>query len=199
MASVTINLGGVTLGHLCLTLSPTIYATLLITIVVSPLNPGATPIIPAKATGPEAASIPYMHNAATLAFYTFSNVDRALRQQLLGAVKDTFLQVNHKPHRGYSRSSTLDLLTHIYETYAFISNADWLANNNCFCEPYSPTVPIEVSWRQIDNAVAYANAGSTTYSSKQVVDNTYQLVFNTGIFAADFWEWNNKAADLSSS
>ena len=58
-----------------------------------------------------------------------------------------------------------------------------------------PTVPIDVAWRQIDNAFAYANYSSTTYSIKQVVDNAYQLVFNMGIFAADFWEWSKKAAD----
>ena len=93
-ASVTTNLVCGTLGHLCLTLSPTVYATLSTTRVVLPLNPGATPVIPAGATGPEAASIRYTHNAATLAFNTFSNVDRILRQQLMGAVEDTFLRVN---------------------------------------------------------------------------------------------------------
>ena len=30
--------------------------------------------------------------------------------------------------------------------------------------------------------------------TKQVVDNAYQLVFNTGIFSDDFWEWNKRAA-----
>ena len=51
-ASVCTNLGCVNLGHLCLTLSPTVYITLPTTIVVVPLNPGATPVIPAGATGP---------------------------------------------------------------------------------------------------------------------------------------------------
>ena len=128
-------------------------------------------------------------------FSTFNNIDRDLRQQLLGAIEDTFLQVKHKPHRGYSGSSTLDLLTHLYETYAVISNADWLANDKRFREAYSPNAPIEVYWRQIDDAVAYTNAGSTPYSSKQVVDNVYQLVFNTGIFVADCREWNKRTAD----
>ena len=106
-------------------------------------------------------SIQYAHDAATLAFNTFSNVDPALRQQLLGSVKDMLLQVLHKPHRGYSGSSTLDLLTHLYETYAVISNADWLANDKRFRKIYLPTVPIEVDWQQIGDAVAYADAGST--------------------------------------
>ena len=112
-ASVATNLGGGTLGHLFLTLSPTVYSTLSTTIVVVPLNTSTTPVIPAGATGPEAASIRYAHDTATLAFYTFLNVDCALRQQLLGFVDDTFLQVLHKPHHGYSGSSTLDLLTHL--------------------------------------------------------------------------------------
>ena len=154
VASVATNLGCGTLGHLCLTLSPTVYATLPTTRVFPPLNPGATPVIPAGAIGPEAASIRYAHDAATLAFNTFAKVNRAMCQQLLGAVDDIFLQVLHKPHYGYSKSSTLDLLTHLYATYAVISNADWLDNDKRFRKPYSPSVPIEVAWRKIDYAVA---------------------------------------------
>ena len=103
--------------------------------------------------------------------------------------------VKHKPHHGYSGSNTLDLLTHLYETYAAIFNAEWLANNKRFREAYPPTFPIEVASRHIDNKVTYANAGSTPYSRKQVMDNAYQLVLNTSIFAADCREWNKKAAD----
>ena len=86
-------------------------------------------------TGPKAASIRYAHDAATLTFDTFSNVNRNLRQQLLSAVEDTFLRVPHNPHCGYSGSSNLYLLTHIYEMYAVISNADWMANDKCFRYP----------------------------------------------------------------
>ena len=126
--------------------------------------------------------IRYVNDAATLAFNTFHNVNCALRQQHIDAVKDTFVRVNHKPHRGYSGSSTLDLLTHLYETYAVNSNANWLANHKRFREAYAPTVPIEVVWQQINDAVAYDDAGSTPYSNKQVVDNAYHPVFNTGVF-----------------
>ena len=87
------------------------------------------------------------------------------------------------------------MLTHLYEAFAVISNADWLANDKCFRNPYSPTVPIEVAWQQIDDAVVYTNTGSMPYSSKQVMDNAYQIMFNTVIFAADYWEWNKRAAD----
>ena len=102
------------------------------------------PVVPEGATGPEASSIHYGHDEATLAFNTSHNADHALRHRLLGAVKDTFVRVKHKPHRGYSGSSTLDLIKHLYDTYAVISNAKWLANDKRFRKEYAPTVPIEV-------------------------------------------------------
>ena len=123
-ASVNTNLGCGTLGHLCLTLPPTVYTTLSTTQVIPPPNTGATPVVPEGATGPEAASIQYAHDADTLAFNTFHNVNRALHQQLIGAVEDTLVRVKHKPHQGYSGSSTLDMITPLYDNYSVISNAN---------------------------------------------------------------------------
>ena len=82
--SVATNLGCSTLGHLCLTLSPTVYVTLSTTRVVPPLNPGATPVIPAGAIGPEATSIRYAQDAVTLAFNTFLNVTARCANNFLG-------------------------------------------------------------------------------------------------------------------
>ena len=57
--------------------------------------------------------------------------------------------MKHRLNRWYSGSSTLNLLSHLYETYALISNVDWLANDKCFREVYAPTDPIEVVWQEI--------------------------------------------------
>ena len=100
--------------------------------VVPTINTGSTLVIPAGATGPKVASIRYDQNVATFAFNTFQNLDRTLRNQLMVAVKDNFVRVKHKPHQGYSGSSTLYLLTCLYETYVAISNADWLTKDKRF-------------------------------------------------------------------
>ena len=133
-ASVNTNLGCGMLGHLCLNSPPTVYATFSTTRFVPHTNLGATPVIPEGTTGPEEAFFCYAHNATTLTFNTFHNVNRALIEQLLGAVEDNFVRFKHKPHHGYRGYSTLDLLTHLYKTYFVISNANWLANNKRFCE-----------------------------------------------------------------
>ena len=131
-ASVNTNLGCVTMGNLCLTYTPTVYENLLATPVVPPPNTRAAPVIPAGAIGPGSAPLRYAHNAATIAFTMFQNMDRALCQQILGSAEEKFVRVLHRPHRGYSGSITMDLLTHLYAMYAVITNADWITNDKRF-------------------------------------------------------------------
>ena len=121
-------------------------------------------------------------------------MERALRQQLLGAAKDNSVWVKHRPHQGYSGSSMLDLFTHLYKTYTVITNADWIVNNKLFHKAYAPTDPIKVVWFQINDAVTYADSGSTPYFTNQVVDHVYQIVFNAGMVTADCQEWNKRVA-----
>ena len=45
--------------------------------------------------------------------------------------------------------------------YAVIPNSDWIANDKRFRKAYTPTDPTKVVWCQIDDAVAYADTGST--------------------------------------
>ena len=78
--SVSTNLGFGTLGHLYLTFSPTVYATLLETPVVPSTYTGAALVIPVSATGPKSESLQYAHDAATVAFNMFQNMDHALCQ-----------------------------------------------------------------------------------------------------------------------
>ena len=47
-------------------------------------------------------------------------------------------------HLGYSGSTTLDMITHFYATYAVITNSDWITNNKRFYKAYAPTDPIKV-------------------------------------------------------
>ena len=113
-ASVATKLGCGTLGHLCLTLPPTVYATPLTTRVAPPLNPGAMPVILSVTTIPEAASIWYANDAARLDFNTFANVDRALRQwrrrrHVPSSAPQAALWVQRIQHAGYAYSRLRDI------------------------------------------------------------------------------------------
>ena len=73
----------------------------------------------------------------------FQNMDRALRQQIMGTAKDNFIRVLNSTHLEYSRSNILNLLTHPYATYVVIMNFNCIAHDKCFREANSPTDPIK--------------------------------------------------------
>ena len=63
-AYIQSNLGCGTLGLIYLTLSPSVYATLLATLLVPPPNPGATTTIPSTATASQTSSIRQAYDEA---------------------------------------------------------------------------------------------------------------------------------------
>ena len=65
-------------------------------------------------------------------------------------------------------------------------------NNARLRTPYNASHPIKNLTYQIENAVEYAAAGQTPYTSEQVVIVAYQLVFQTGLFLDDCKIWRRK-------
>ena len=59
--------------------------------------------------------------------------------------------------------------------------------------PYDPNEPIENIYKQVEKAVEYASVGDTPYTPLQVISTTYQLIFNTRLFADDYKIWKRKA------
>ena len=51
----------------------------------------------------------------------------------MGYFKDNLLRFLHSLHLRYSGSTTLDLLIHLYVTYAVIRNDDCIENDKWFC------------------------------------------------------------------
>jgi hypothetical protein len=58
--------------------------------------------------------------------------------------------------------------------------------------PCDVNLPIELLFKQIDNAIEYASAGQAPYSPRQVLNIAYQLVLRTGIFVNDCKIWKKQ-------
>jgi hypothetical protein len=193
-ASVQSNLGNGRLGHLALTVSDAIYNTLSAIPFEPPANPGAQPEIPADATGPAAATIRHTFAESTTLFKKYVAVDMVLKQILLGAIDEMFIRALHTQYVGYLNVTTRDILNHLYTTYACISSADLLANDEKFKAPYDANLPIETLFTQIETSMEYAAAGNTPYTPAQIVANGFQIIFATGMFHDDCKIWNRKPA-----
>ena len=74
---------------------------------IPPVNPGPSPVHPVAATQSQIHAINAIHVQAINDFKQYDTTDRALKQQLLGAVDDMFVNVLSDTHVGYANFTTL--------------------------------------------------------------------------------------------
>ena len=191
-ASVQSDLGGGALGHLALTVLPTVFATLSITPFVIPVNPGPTAVIANGLTAAQITSARLDHTNATALFIKYNNTDKALKQQLVGAVDPLYLKALRNKYTGFGSQTSLTMLRHLYDNYAKISSAELALNDDAMKKQYDANFPIESLFDQIDTAVEYAAAGGAPYTPEQIVTIAFQLVFQTGLFPDDCKLWKRR-------
>ena len=191
-ASVQTELGGGALGHLAIVMSPVVYATLSATPFVNPVNPGALPVIPPGTTAAQIQAIIRHHESLLHDWRLFTNIDKALRQQLTAAVNRMYIRALEHPHIGFANVTTLQLLQHLLTTYGRITAHPLHENDTFFRKAMDISLPFEAFVTQIDEAVEYASAGETPYTAAQIVANSYNLVFQTGLFPEACREWRKR-------
>jgi hypothetical protein len=74
-----------------------------------------------------------------------------------------------------------------------IAPTELTQNYECLNTPYNPNQPIETLFQQIKEARAFAVAGGQPYGAAMIVNVTYTLVFNTGLFPNACRAWQSRA------
>ena len=128
-ASVQSNLGDGQLGLLFLTVTPEEYNLLSNTVFVPPPNPGNAPVLPGGATGPQISAIIRQHTNDTHVFREYLATDKALKQQVIGAIQPMYLRTLSHRTTGFANVSTRQMLTHLYTQYGRLSPADLQEND----------------------------------------------------------------------
>jgi hypothetical protein len=191
-ASVHSELGGGALGHLSLTVSTAVYATLSATPFEAPTNPGVTPTIPTCTTNTDARIMICNHREALRLWREYQNVDAALKQQLISAVSRIYLRTLQHRHTGFANVTTRQLIAHLLQAYGNITPSDIATSDQKFRSAYDPAQPIEHLFSQIEDTMDFADAGGSPYTAAQVISNAYLLIFNTGLFQESCREWRRR-------
>lgn len=189
------NLGNGSLGYLGVTVSPAIYNTLSATPFINPPNPGHAFIFPKGVQGPQIANLRLVFAEQTASFNKYNAVCNALSALLVEAVNPMYLATLRLPYVGLGTRTPLELLAHLYANYAKITAADLDKNDAAMKQPCDVNLPIEVMFKQIDDALEFAAAGQSPYTPQQVLNIAYQLVFKTGLFSDDCKIWKRHAGD----
>ena len=194
-ASIVSTRGGGAHGHLALTVSPTVYATLSAEPYVAPTMPEAIdPAALVGRTGPQIAEINRLYAAQKAEFHSYVNLQNALKKQVVAAVEPIFLQAIREAYVGFANRTVFDLLRHLYDGYAAISADDLEHNDKRLREQWDPNTPFATLIKQITDATDLADHAGVPYTAEQTVSAAYTLVERTGVLEADCKKWREKPA-----
>ena len=188
-AFVVTHIGNGRIGLLYLTVTPTVFTTLCEVAFVPPVNPSPSPEILAGANQFQIQAATSLYNLSTKDIKQYDATDRALKQQLLGAIDDMFVNVLSDTHVGYANVTTLQLLTHLYNTYANITDGGLEDNKDVMAAPYDVNLPIETLYKRIEESVQYAAAANATFTAAQVVSTAFRVIQKNGIFVNNCRAW----------
>ena len=191
-ASIPTTLGGGDHGHLGLVLGAATYLTVAGVAFTMPTNPGAIPTIPTASTASQITALTrtFNHNFRT---YTEANrTDTALKQQIIDAIDEIYIEEQRNQHTGYTSVSTLDLLTHLYDTYGSITSVDLDKNETTMKTKYDPSQPITSLFKRLEDGMEFAEAGNIPFTAEQISNMTYVLIYQTGAYKDDCKEWSRK-------
>ena len=192
-ASIHSNLGGGAHGLLGLALQPGTYTILTGHVFQPPQNPGPTANVPNGHTGPQIAEFVREHEAQLQLWKLYTQVQQALKQQLIAAFDDIYLSGLRNRHTGFAGITLLRMLQYMYETYGDITPTELEDNDERMRTAYDATEPIETLYNQIENAVDIAEAGKQPYTTPQILTRAYNLILQTGLMDDACSDWDDKA------
>jgi hypothetical protein len=191
-ASVQSELGGGANGHLGISLNPPVYATISPTAWITPPNPGPLPIIPAGASQIAIRALERQHAEALRMWRQYNLVQDAIKTQIAQAIAPIYLETLNNRYTGFASVTIRQLLDHLYSRYGAITAHDLEENDRHFRQNYDPTQPIEQLFKQVEDAMLYADAGQQAYTAVQIVNNAYNIISKTGMFKRGCRAWRNR-------
>ena len=188
-ASVYSALGGGAHGHLGVIMNAVQYNTLVGANYIAPLNPGGTPVIPAGSTGPQIQRIQAQFRNETELYKLHTNVDGAMKQQIITAVPRMYIKALADPVLGFTNVTARQLLAHLKRTYGKLTHLQLEQNDKAFRADYNTNDPIENFYEQIEITTEAANDAGAAYTAPQIINNAITILTKTGCFTDAIRAW----------
>ena len=188
-ASVPSTLGGGAHGLLGLGLTPATYLQLTGHAFAWPHNPG---LLPQNVIGTSAqmAEIVRRHKEELRVYRQVIATDLALKSQVLDAFDDIYFRGLRDRHTGFTSVTYMQMITHLYTNYGIITAVDIMENEKRMDSPYDPSIAIESYFDQIEDAVEFAEAGKSPFTTSQITTKAFIQMFATGLYKDECKAWN---------
>ena len=157
--AVPTNLGGGSLGHLFILMTPLEFEALPTAApVIVPVHPGVQPPATGTASAIEQANREY--DTLVHQFKKYHAVAEKLKALLLAAVDPLYLAILEDEIMGFATVSTATMLHHLFTTYGTIKPTDLDSNRERLTAIWMPEHSLESLWSRICDCQAFAIAGA---------------------------------------
>jgi hypothetical protein len=191
--TIASSAGGGLHGHLALVMTAAEYLALTGVPFIVPVAPPVLVHI-AGATAANIIEDNRLHKSATAEeFQRYHYTDQALRQQLIAATPEVYIQAVKDPLLGFGRVTTLTILTRLRTTCGEITAEDLEANQLSMAADWNPPTPIEDLFEQLRAGEAFAVDGGDPPSEPRLVRLGYSIIRKTGLFEVACRKWRYKA------
>jgi hypothetical protein len=180
--------GGGLHGHLTLTVTPARYLQVANVAFPVPVPPPVIPVIPAAPAAAITEAV-RAHTEALRTFKLYHDTDKALVRSIIDATPATYIEALSDTDFGYANVTTLQLLTHLRDTYGALTPVDRENNLLRMNKPWMPPVPIEVLFKQLEEGQRFAAAAAEPVVDSALARMGYQLILKTGLFPDGCREW----------
>ena len=193
--SVHTTLGGGQHGHLGLVLTPQQYALLSPHPYTKPPRPPPL-VIPAYQLPHIVQTEQARHQEQVRLFNECTNVEQALRQQIVKAVDDSYLTALRN-----RQTNTIDvtipvLIDYLFSNHGRVTPAMLHHHEKTVKEMYyDPMHPIDVIFNKVEDLSDLSTAARADLTEQQLINIAYVIINNTGKYQPYIREWSRLQPD----
>jgi hypothetical protein len=156
---------------------------------VVPLHPGNIPPNTAGMTGALATETIRLYLNEIKIYEKYQDVEDCLKQLLIAAVPPEYLAALNDEDSDLVDVSCKTIITHLWEQFGEISQAELKANIKKMESQWAPETPIAALFARIDDCRRFAEAGNDSITDKATVRAAYDIVEATGRFTEPCRAW----------
>ena len=176
-------------GHLSLLMSADKYLLLSGSPFEAPQHPGDAPTHAVNATISRITETNRQYHAALREITTYRTVHAKLKQQILTAVPDLYLNSLEDDLMGYADVDAVDMIEHLDDRYAKITPDKIENNRQSLSLPWNPDTKIEDLWLRITTAQLFATNAGIAIPDDTAIFLTLQMFEKEQLFTmyCDTW------------
>jgi hypothetical protein len=186
--------GSGTAGHLRVVMTQAEFARFDATPYPVPTSPGPHVVHDPNATQAVINAAHHLYDTQHATWSTWTMVDNVVKNQLLKAVSKVYFRQLENDMIGFARVTSLDIITHLKNTYGAITAEDLVKNKANMDIQHNIENSIESFLARVNECQKIAVRGSEPYTNSAIVNSVITNLRTTGQFDLEIRDWKKKPA-----